>query len=283
MIPVAPDPQNSGGLPFITTPNIWLVQIFFAWRLHLAPSVKLMILKSQKPQAGERRMTKAIRKPAKVPVRNRKLPQRRGDQESPEQDTTTDSRQRQKGKYAERYKYIRFVERKKVLRKMRQMQQQLMSIEAGPEKEQLELKLTELRRDLMYIDKFPGNEKYISLFPSEGSLSESCIKKQTEIRDMIVNKTAKADFRENHRAKMDVIKNDDFFASPEDTSTVKIKQTPSCTSSVSKTQKPNKKSKGPETAHPSWDAKKNNQKLTGSIADQKFEGSRLVFNDSDNE
>jgi hypothetical protein len=196
-------------------------------------------------------------------------------------DDKRDSKSRSKGKYSEKYKYIRFVERKKVVRKMRQIQQQLIEMTGSAEKDALELKLAELRLDLIYIEKYPGNEKYISLFPSEGSLSEACIKKQKEIRDMITKKTANAEIRENQRAKMDVIKNDDFFASPEDITSLKPKQ-PVATDH-SKPVPNHKKSKKAEAVHPSWDAKKNNQKLTGSIADQKFEGSRLVFNDSDNE
>ena len=41
-------------------------------------------------------------------------------------DDRRDSKSRSKGKYSEKYKYIRFVERKKVVRKMRQIQQQVI-------------------------------------------------------------------------------------------------------------------------------------------------------------
>jgi len=242
-----------------------------------------MIQKPSKPQYGTRKSNNLSRDHPRVSLGKNRKPIRSIDKKDTEQKATNDSKQRQKGKYAERYKYIRFVERKKVLRKMRQLQLQLIKMEGDVEKEKLEANLTELRRDLMYVEKFPSNEKYISLFPSEGALSEECIKKQNEIREMIVKKTANADKRENQRAKMDVIKNDDFFASPEQTSAAKPKTAVTTATPPSRMNRQNKKSKGPETAHPSWDAKKNNQRLTGSIADQKFEGSRLVFNDSDNE
>ena len=221
-----------------------------------------------------------IRGPRTISRSSRGSDAREGKSSLPKDDRR-DSKSRSKGKYSEKYKYIRFVERKKVVRKMRQIQQQLIEMKSSEEKDVLESRLAELRLDLIYIEKYPGNEKYISLFPSEGSLSEACLKKQKEIREMITKKTSNAEVRENQRAKMDVIKNDDFFASPDDITSSMVK--PSVGTPSKPTMPNKKKSKGPETVHPSWDAKKNNQKLTGSIADQKFEGSRLVFNDSDHE
>ena len=209
----------------------------------------------------------------------RRPPMREGVQlgTSTPDDNSRSQEQRTQGKYSEKYKYIRFVERKKVLRRMRQLTQQTLTLVNGTDKEDIETKIAELRQDLIYIEKFPGNEKYISLFPSEGSLSEACIKKQKEIREMIIKKTAKAEIRENIKAKMDVIKNDDFFASPGEVST------PPKPTKPQNPQKPMQQKKGhkPEAVHPSWDAKKNNYKLTGSIADQKFEGSRVVFSDEE--
>lgn len=185
-------------------------------------------------------------------------------------------------KLAEKYKYVRFVEKKKVLRRMRTIQQSLMKPEEVTEDERkaLELQLTELRKDLMYVDKFPGNQKYISLFPSEGALSPECLKKQNEIRSMIVHLTARSEAGDTR--KVDVIKVDDFFASADgvakphliEAQIVKPKVPAVTPSTYVKRDKPT-------NVHPSWDAKKNNEKLTGSIANQKFEGQRLVFGDDD--
>jgi hypothetical protein len=182
------------------------------------------------------------------------------------------------GKYAERYKYIRFVEKKKVIRKMRQLQQQLVNEPDSSKKELIETELAKLRQDLMYIEKYPGDQKYISLFPSEGNLSEECLKKQKEIREMIIKRTANAEKRANMVAKLDVIKSDDFF-------TIPGADEPNKQSAISATKTVSKqghhKPKKEAIVHPSWDAKKNNQKLTGSIANQQFEGKKITFDDDE--
>jgi hypothetical protein len=184
-----------------------------------------------------------------------------------------------KGKFADKYKYVRFVEKKKVLRKMRQLQQSLMTGNSEA-KDEVEAKLANLRKDLLYIDKFPGNQKYISLFP-EGELSEDCRKKQMEIRAMIINLT-KLNEEKAEKRKLDVIERDDFFASVNN-----VDKKP-CESSKSENatplapgrkQKAGAGSKRDAVVHPSWDAKKHNEKLTGSLASTKFEGSRVVFDE----
>ena len=183
-----------------------------------------------------------------------------------------------KGKFAEKYKYVRFVEKKKLLRKMRQLQQSLMSGETI-DKAEIETKLAELRKDVLYIDKFPGNQKYISLFPAEGALSEECRKKQSEIRSMIVNLT-KLNEEKAEKRKLDVIQRDDFFASIDNIEKEPVVAEPVV--SASKSHRPSHHDSRPAkepVVHPSCDAKKHNEKLTGSIASTKFEGSRVVFDD----
>ena len=179
---------------------------------------------------------------------------------------------REKGKYADKYKYVRFVEQKKVLRKMRQLQKELLKGDISS-RDKIEASLSELRKDLMYIEKFPGNEKYISLFPSEGQLSEECLAKQRKIRDMIVNVTHMRELNAEKR-KLDAVKNDDFFAS------VHNVEKPSRETTIQETKKPDIEPKTKSTdVHPSWEAKKQNIKLTGSLAQTKFEGNRVVFED----
>jgi len=186
------------------------------------------------------------------------------------------------GKYTERYKYIRFVEKKKVVRKMRQLQQQLVQETDTTTKDSIESQLAEFRKDLMYIEKFPGDQKYISLFPSgEVTLSEECVKKQKEIREMIIKRTINSEKRVNQTAKMDVIKSDDFFIIP-GVETTPVSSSTKSTQPANPTNQHTKKSSTNKSApyvHPSWDAKKNNQRLTGSIANQNFEGKKITFDD----
>jgi hypothetical protein len=179
----------------------------------------------------------------------------------------------------EKYKYVRFVEKKKVLRKMRQLQQSIMqdSVEG---KEEMRTRLDELRSDLLYIDKFPSNQKYISLFPCEGQLSPEGLSKQKEIRAMIINLTRRSDERSDRRT-LDVVKGDDFFASVDNiekpmsvVADAKKKGTPATDHARNMPSRRN-------DVHPSWKAKKQNEKLTGSIAATKFEGNRVTFDEDD--
>lgn len=181
-----------------------------------------------------------------------------------------------KSKLSEKYKYVRFVEKKKVIRKMRQLQRMLQT--KPDESSEIETELSELRKDLMYVEKFPGNQKYISLFPSEGQLSEECLKKQKEIRAMIVNLTRKSE-EGSRTQKYDAVQNDDFFASVDNV--VKHPSMPPTEMNQMKTKahvKPVTKD-NKSVVHPSWEAKTQNDKLTGSIAQVKFEGNRVVFDD----
>ena len=178
-------------------------------------------------------------------------------------------------KYGEKYKYVRFVEKKKVLRKMRQLQRELLQGDVD-KKDAIENQLAELRKDLMYVEKFPGNQKYISLFPSEGQLSEECLKKQAQIKNMIVNLTQRALSGNSHR-QLDAVKNDDFFASVDNVE--KPAKEPKPVEKPRSTPHANDQPERKKHVHPSWEAKKQNEKLTGSIAQTKFEGNRVVFDD----
>jgi len=198
--------------------------------------------------------------------------------ESHEPEEAASPPERAKGKYAEKYKYVRFVEKKKVLRKMRQLQKELISATES-DQATLESSLSELRKDLMYIDKFPGNEKYISLFPT-GDLSEECLQKQKAIRTNIVNLTNMSAARAERR-KFDAVKNDDFFASVDNVEkpTRKLPEKPIKKGAAAKAEQEVRKK--PATVHPSWEANKSNEKLTGSLTKTKFEGARMVFDEDD--
>jgi hypothetical protein len=194
--------------------------------------------------------------------------------------TTTDkvskpTKEKNPSKYGDKYKYVRFVEKKKVLRKMRQLQRELLQGDSDL-KEKIEEELAELRKDLMYVEKFPGNQKYISLFPSEGQLSEECLKKQAQIKSMIVNLTQRS-LSGNSRRQIDAVKNDDFFASVDNVE--KPAREPKPVEKPRSTPHPTEEPDRKKHVHPSWEAKKQNEKLTGSIAQTKFEGNRVVFDD----
>ncbi|KAI0669545.1 hypothetical protein C8Q78DRAFT_185091 [Trametes maxima] len=68
---------------------------------------------------------------------------------------------------ATRYHKIKFFERQKVARRLRQTQRKLADADGKTERRELEARQSELRVDLNYILHYPKTKKYISLFPPE--------------------------------------------------------------------------------------------------------------------
>ncbi|KAH9485614.1 rRNA-processing protein EFG1 [Psilocybe cubensis] len=69
--------------------------------------------------------------------------------------------------FAVRYHKIKFFERQKVTRKLRQTKKGLEAASNDAEKKKLSSELQDLRVDLNYILHYPKMKKYISLFPPE--------------------------------------------------------------------------------------------------------------------
>ncbi|KAF4746408.1 18S rRNA maturation protein [Perkinsus olseni] len=94
-------------------------------------------------------------------------------------------------KLFEKYKYVRFVERQKVERKLKTCRRQLAEIiqgksEADPQ--EIQGRMNGLLEDLQYIKFYPHGEKYISLFPKDGKLKPREMAKQKSIRESIRNR-----------------------------------------------------------------------------------------------
>ncbi|KAL2913626.1 hypothetical protein HK105_206928 [Polyrhizophydium stewartii] len=71
-------------------------------------------------------------------------------------------------KLYEKYKYVRFVESKKITRKIAQTERQLQETPATASRAKaLAKELAELKVKLAYTKHYPADEKYISLFPKE--------------------------------------------------------------------------------------------------------------------
>ncbi|KAG2362420.1 hypothetical protein BDR07DRAFT_1357590 [Suillus spraguei] len=68
--------------------------------------------------------------------------------------------------YAMKYHKVKFFERQKLVRRIKQVKRDLTSAH-GKEREKLEGELDSLRVDLNYILHYPRTKKYISLFPPE--------------------------------------------------------------------------------------------------------------------
>ncbi|EMR10479.1 hypothetical protein PNEG_01192 [Pneumocystis murina B123] len=74
----------------------------------------------------------------------------------------------------EKYKMVRFFEKKKAIRYLKQARKQLMEANDEDEKKRLENIIHQRQVDLNYIIEFPSLKKYISLYksPSENSSTE---------------------------------------------------------------------------------------------------------------
>lgn len=68
--------------------------------------------------------------------------------------------------YAMKYHKVKFFERQKLVRRIKQVKRDLTSAQ-GKEREKLDIELEGLRVDLNYILHYPKTKKYISLFPPE--------------------------------------------------------------------------------------------------------------------
>lgn len=98
-------------------------------------------------------------------------------------------------KNASKYRMIRFFERKKSLRKYKQVAKQLKE---DPDNEDLKKKLEKCKIDVCYVVNFPKTEKYIALYPTSSSSSDDTTEEQdkTSIRretfKQLIVKQAKA-------------------------------------------------------------------------------------------
>jgi len=91
-------------------------------------------------------------------------------------------------KYSEKYKFVKFLEFKKANKNFTKTKNQLAKLnsDADPNKRQeLEKQLEKYILDLNYIEHFPKDQKYISLYPKSVLKNENIIKKRDSIRSSI--------------------------------------------------------------------------------------------------
>ncbi|KAI8324484.1 hypothetical protein GQ54DRAFT_245049, partial [Martensiomyces pterosporus] len=100
-------------------------------------------------------------------------------------------------KNAKRYHGIKFVERKKVLRKLAQAEKES---KGGDEEDEGEERMMELLVDLNYTTYYPDEFKYISLYPADPSKTAQVTKeKQRKIRESIRAAMEKGDLPRDPR------------------------------------------------------------------------------------
>ncbi|KAI5956341.1 EFG1 [Candida jiufengensis] len=106
---------------------------------------------------------------------------------------------------ATKYHMVRFFEKKKAIRKLKQLRSQFKEIEKTGIKKDIKKVRKQLRHgeiDLLYIVLFPKSEKYISLYPSSNNenLNDPNVKaglKKTEARRSEFKKQVESMLKEN--------------------------------------------------------------------------------------
>ena len=115
-------------------------------------------------------------------------------------------------KNAAKYKKVRFTEKTKLQRKIRQLREKLVSlIEANQSVDETESELNRLLDDLQYVLRFPLDEKYISLFPKD-PLSQAALTRQAEVREKINTRNVRrSDLEERQSKALGLSKSTDSF------------------------------------------------------------------------
>jgi len=187
-------------------------------------------------------------------------------------------------KNAEKYHYVRFVEKKKLTRKIRTIREELVKlVSQKKDTADLEKQLHLAQDDMMYVQRFPLDAKYISLFPST-PLSEEAAKLQQEMKDKIKLRKANRDGLEARLAAKALnpkVTPDEFFDSGRKAAPVKRKASgpkPTLIARAPVSRPLFSNSKQDAANHPSWAAKAD-PKQKGSLTG--FEGKRQTFDEED--
>ena len=90
-------------------------------------------------------------------------------------------------KFEERYKKVRFVERRKLERKMKRVKKMLEECKEGDDEERKRLmkEEEEIEKDLNYVKFYPKTYKYYSLFPNKDKDKKEMVEKKEMMRKKI--------------------------------------------------------------------------------------------------
>ena len=93
--------------------------------------------------------------------------------------------------FSKKYHGVKFVERRKVERRIGQLQRQIAEQQqnaGGSGSATLETELREAEHDLLYVQHYPRSKKYLSLFPSSDADDEYVTKRRRRLRALIVRR-----------------------------------------------------------------------------------------------
>ena len=84
-----------------------------------------------------------------------------------------------------KYKMVRFFERQKVVRKLKQARRKMNEASDDPDRDAAVRDFDNLRKELNYIVHYPMDQKYISLYSRVETTDEGALKKRANMMDMI--------------------------------------------------------------------------------------------------
>jgi hypothetical protein len=87
-----------------------------------------------------------------------------------------------------KYKKVRFFERRKIVRKLKQTAKKLNDPSTDCDRVAIEIDFDTLRKELNYIVHFPFDQKYVSLYSQVETTDEKALKTRSEMMDAIWNK-----------------------------------------------------------------------------------------------
>ena len=88
-------------------------------------------------------------------------------------------------KFESRYKKIRFIERRKLERKLNHINKNIENEKDEKNKEKLKKEKEEIIEDINYVKYYPKTYKYYSLFPNQDAENEDMIKKREKMKQKI--------------------------------------------------------------------------------------------------
>ena len=88
-------------------------------------------------------------------------------------------------KFESRYKKIRFIERRKLERKLNHINKNIENEKDEKNKEKLKKEREEIIEDINYVKYYPKTYKYYSLFPNKDAENEDMIKKREKMKQKI--------------------------------------------------------------------------------------------------
>ena len=88
-------------------------------------------------------------------------------------------------KFESRYKKIRFIERRKLERKLNHINKAIEKEKDETNKEKLKKEKEEIIEDINYVKYYPRTYKYYSLFPNKDAENEEMIKKREKMKQKI--------------------------------------------------------------------------------------------------